>query len=252
MKSRAPLGTGLLLIALAGAGSQARATPIGIQYNVTLNEGVGGVSNILVYNVTTLSFAETWPYSLSSGSSSFTENYQTTFPPVTGSLVLGLTTNLPGDPLGVTTTHLVVFGDFTPSEIGESFSTLFPDANESALIYDLTNVFVVDASSPALYAARVDDVDPLINDAQGLGLLVPPGGTFDLVAFTNGQLIGTGMSEIVTPEPATQSLMGLILCGVAGALWRRARLSRAFHTSLVPPVPMSAMISDKDRDGRLP
>ena len=45
-----------------------------------------------------------------------------------------------------------------------------------------------------------------------------------MVAFTNGQLIGTGTSEIVgTPEPATQGLVGLILSGLAVAIWRRGR-----------------------------
>ena len=72
---------------------------------------------------------------------------------VTATLALGLATNLPGDPLGVTTMHLVVFGDFTPGEIGESFSTLFPDASENNLINDLENVYL-DPADPSSSEGR--------------------------------------------------------------------------------------------------
>ncbi len=224
--------SGILLVLVAGGGCrQLRGDEIEyLSYNVTLNSGITGVSDLLfIDHLAVNGPGWTWPYSLSAGNSTATQIWlidNSNFPPVTSAMAIGLATDLPGDPAGVTTTHLVVFGDFTPSEIGESFTTLFPDANENTLIYDLENILgTTVVSTEEAITTFDDDVLPLYDDADSLGMLTSPGGTFDAVAFTDGQLIGTGTLKVTyTAEPASAGLLGLALA--VALLWRR-RLRRA-------------------------
>lgn len=155
-----------------------------------------------------------WPYSLSSGTSSITQFYPFIVGPVVGTTAIGLVTNLPGDPAGETTTHLAVVGDFLPDQIGEDFSSLFPDSNESALISDLTNAFNTTTFNPMTDTDFTTDVLPFYNDAAADGLLIPPNSNFDVVAFSTGQLIGTGTFQVVTPEPIYAAPLALLLCGL--------------------------------------
>ena len=223
-----------LIIATVGAGPQAQGGTIippgyeALTYDVTLKSGVNGVSQILFINQQSTGELGgwTWPYSLGPGSSSIVEEWPTfaPFPPVAATFAIGLVSNLPGDPAGGTTTHLAVFGNFTAGEVGESFSTLFPHANESTLIYDLTNIFVIPPASNQTSVFE-SDVMPLFNDANNLGLFISPGGNLDVVAFTDGQLIGTGTFEVVSaPEPSSFLLLGSGILGLLGAVKLKGRL----------------------------
>jgi hypothetical protein len=212
------------------ASPQAQAGTLALTYDVTLEDGVSGVSQILSMNEISDGESYGWPFSLSSGSSSFTTAYPTSFPPVEATIAIGLVTNLPGDPAGVMTTHLAVFGNFTTGQIGESFSALFPDANEGTLISDLTNIFVNNADLTQATSTFRTDVLPLFNDASSDGLFIPPGGNLDVVAFTDGQLIGTGTFEITTvPEPSSLSLLllGIVILGLSWTVKLRAARSCA-------------------------
>jgi hypothetical protein len=228
--SHPSLRTLLLVCALAGSGLLVRADSVfipsgfeGLTYNVTLQEGITGVSDILFVNETSKGPSWSWPYSFSSGSSSATQVYANFFPAVEATIAVGLVTDLPGDPSGDTTTHLAVFGNFLPDQIGDTFSSLFPDANESALINDLTHVFdSADTPTSTTNAAFSAFVLPFFKDATTDGLLISPGSSFEAVAFSTGQLIGTGTFEVVnTPEPTYVGTLAFLFCGLV-ALRRRS------------------------------
>ena len=111
------------VFALAFLVSGSLAQAASIVFNVNLNAGVDGVTQMLfVEPFTSSTLSGTvfdWTYALSSGQSSVKE----TIPPepdhrhqINASDRGGCQSS--GDPAGEMTTHLVVFGDFTPSEIG--------------------------------------------------------------------------------------------------------------------------------------
>ena len=210
-------------------------------YNVTLNQGVSGVydieplellparlpfcgANNLTPNSCYGSFGKA--FSVGPGNGSFTAPWNAPpFRPVLGSIAIGLTDNLPGDPIGVTTTHLVVLGNLSP---GIAFSTLFPHANESNLITDLLNGFVFSPDPNIWMPALRFDFDPLFFDAYLGSMFISPGGTLNAVAFSGGQLIGTGnfITFTTVPEPGTLALFGAGLAGF-GAMRLRRRKAKA-------------------------
>jgi hypothetical protein len=223
---------GLVCLALPGS---LRANIIqDLTYNVTLETGIDGISDIIFLNqLTDQGIGSSHFYSLPAGNGSATQEWPIEykgrpFPQITDTIAIGLATGVPGD----AGPALAVFGGYTTGEVGESFSTLFPDANESKLISDIENLPVegclLDPTCPVNIAS---DVVPFFDDAVADGLFIAPGQNFDVVAYTNGQLIGTGSlvetRVTTTPEPSSTVLLGLSLGLVA--VWRRRRLKMAGH-----------------------
>ncbi len=203
-----------------------------ITYNITLNNGISAVYDILIIQKQAGAPAGSYAYgwnglSLSSGQSSFT--YKATVPqqyPVVSTLALGWTKNLPGDPSGVETDHLVVLGNFASSQIGQSYNALFPDAtHESELITDLQSIFIIGkpVNFDLVHSAINLDENPFAVDADALGLFAANNSNVDAVAFSTGQLIGTGFLTLsAVPEPSTWAMMLFGLFS-AGLMIRRAR-----------------------------
>jgi hypothetical protein len=216
---------GLVLLALPGS---LRADTIEyLTYNVTLNSGLGGISDIVFLNQLASGIGSTRNYSLPPGSGTVTEIWPTQIgsinvPPINTTMGFGLASGVPGDS-GPT---LAVLGGYTTGEVGESFSALFPDANEGNLILDLENLggvgCLLDPTCPVNVAS---DVVPFFNDAKADGLFIAPGANFDVVAYTNGQLVGTGslvQTTTTTPEPSSLFLLGACLLSIGlMALTRR-------------------------------
>jgi hypothetical protein len=209
----------------------ANASPLPITTvtdNVTLNPDVSGVTDIAIITSNSLGVGVQWSYSLSPNSSSFSADVGTATP-LQGTLAIGIATDLPGDPSGVTTNHLVVLGNFTPSQIAEGYG-LFPGTDEGEMISDLQSVFcspngvgACPAYSPgAIQYAFTYNLQPFALDAEADGLFVPNDSSLDVVAFSSGQLIGTGFSSISVPEPMTLSLFGAGAVGVC-ALRRKKK-----------------------------
>jgi hypothetical protein len=179
----------------------------GFNYDVTLDGGITGVTNIVLLDQFTTpsgeNFSATYPYTVSSGSSSIGIAFKLNAP-ITGTMAIGLADGVPGDP----NPTLAVFGDFTSSQIGESFSTLFPGVDESTMISNLMNV-----SRTSFPSELLASLLPLtLTDAENQGILIPHSNSnsnFDVVAFSNGQLIGTGTLDVTvaTPEPSSLSLL---------------------------------------------
>jgi len=128
------------------------------------------------------------------------------------SFMLGVATNLAGD----AQQHLVLFANntFASTENGVAFETAFPAStlSETTLINYLTNI--ADGSDINTFAGS----DP---SAFGFAL----GSSFSAIAFSDGQLIGTGTSSLTyasaAPEPSTWAMMILGFCGLGCMTYRR-------------------------------
>lgn len=143
--------------------------------------------------------------------------------PVTRALLFGIATDLPGDPQGQQ--HLVLFTNdlFALRARNIAFGTLFPSSNEAALIAALTSLASGDGSG--------DDYGLLAGFAENAALTGPNGDAgfglgdnFTAVAFSDGQIIGTGLFFGTpvggVPEPATWALL-ILGFGATGAAMRR-------------------------------
>jgi hypothetical protein len=194
---------------------QARADivpPLGLEalnYNVTLQNGIQGVTDIVFLEQLSSGNGVTWPYSLTAGSSTASALWPLSFPAIVATAAVGLATGVPGDP----SPTLVVFGNFSSSQIGQSFSTLFPDLDETSLIAFLETVSDPQGIPGGVVASTLK---PTILDAESLGIMIAPNSSFDAVAFSNGQLIGTGTMDITNPAPEPSSL-SLLLLGISAA-----------------------------------
>lgn len=157
--------------------------------------------------------------------------------PVGRTLLLGIATNLPGDPEGQQ--HLVLFTNpgWAASASGIAFGTLFPTTLEGALINALNNLATgngMDADYDLLFNF-VDNVrgGGQFNSASPNGdPAFQFGSSFAAIAFSDGQIIGTGESFYsdpqtgAVPEPATWAMM-IAGMGLVGGTMRSRRTSAA-------------------------
>jgi hypothetical protein len=133
------------------------------------------------------------------------------------SFLLGVASNLTGDAEGQQ--HLVVFTNDTFASSAQSiaFGTLFPNTNETTLINDLTS-----QTNPGDIGTFADG-DALNGPNGSIAFL--PGSSFEAVAFSDGQIIGSGTSSFTygVPEPSTWATL---LIAVAGLGFVRYRTSQ--------------------------
>ncbi|BDC51093.1 hypothetical protein F183_A34090 [Bryobacterales bacterium F-183] len=156
------------------------------------------------------------------------------FTPVTSMMLIGITQDLPGDPLGQKHIVLMVNPAITAGLVGVPWQPLFPTLLEEDLIADLE----LATSGGLNWGNPYDTLAPGLNSLQSFlenlrvngfpgtappNVLYPwfaapapgsPAVDFDLVAFSTGQQIGSGQAfqaALVTgvPEPsAAWVLMG--------------------------------------------
>jgi hypothetical protein len=211
------LGAMLAAMTISNA---AYATPVitpgwsGLTFDTNINAGIHSITNIAGFVTTTTSTGIGRYFSVSAGSGEFTVQVPPAGGIVRTGFAAGVISGLPSDPVGPAINHLVVFGNFTPTDLTLDFTTLFPGVSESTLINDL---LTIPGSSPLPMA----DFNPFIADAHTLGLYGGEGASFSVVAFSADTLIGSG-SIFVTPvpEPMTLAIFGAGLLG-AGAIRRR-------------------------------
>jgi len=132
--------------------------------------------------------------------------------------LLGVATDLSGDAPGQQ--HLVLFTNdsFAAAAQGVAFGTLFPNTNETALNNDLET-----QTNPGDIFTFAGG-DAVNGPGSVASITFEPGQNFEAVAFSNGQIIGSGTSELIgaAPEPAAWALMMLGI-GSAGLALRGRR-----------------------------
>jgi hypothetical protein len=154
--------------------------------------------------------------------------------PLESAYLLGVATDLSTD-TDPTQTHLVMFVSDTFAASAESiaFGTLFPNTDEDTLINALE---VIGQSTPGDVDTAYSELGDFSNGDATNGpngsIAFTFGGSFTELAFTDGQVIGTGASYATpappsgppsaAPEPGAWALMLLGVGGV-GATLRRSR-----------------------------
>lgn len=152
--------------------------------------------------------------------------------PVGRTLLMGITTDLPGDTEGQQ--HLVLFANnaWAASAQDIAFGTLFPTTLEGQLIAALNSL--------AAGTGNDDDYGLLFDFAGNAAQFGPNGDaafsfgdSFTAIAFSSGQIIGTGQSFYTTPttaavpEPATWMMLLFGFTLIGSVLRRRGASQRA-------------------------
>ena len=132
--------------------------------------------------------------------------------------------------------HVVLFSNsaFAANAAGQDWSVAFADTAEATVASDLQTLYDPSASSDASNAAlntlyNFAYVDGAVGGPLG-GVSFTPNGSFSVIAYSNGTVIGSGYaSEVTAAVPEPQSLaMVLAGAGLVGmtAMWRRQAKAR--------------------------
>jgi hypothetical protein len=146
------------------------------------------------------------------------------------SLLMGIATDLPGDPAGQQ--HLVLFTNDVWAAKAEhiAFGTLFPTVNEGDVIAALASLAAGTGTTPDYIFLFNFAQDPVLNSPNGDAAFMF-GDTFTAIAFSDGAIVGAGNSYSTAvgsavPEPASW-VMVIVGIGVIGAAARRRRCGPA-------------------------
>nr|WP_235890272.1 PEPxxWA-CTERM sorting domain-containing protein [Sandaracinobacter neustonicus] len=196
-----------------------------------------GPATILTYNINSLDVAVDNVIHFNTnpgcgagrgGTFSFEGNASTSFDlwygePQSQLFLMGTAQNLPGDPEGQK--HIVIFGntDWVAGAEDIAWGTLFPTILEGQLIAALE-----DAATGEGQQSSYDLIDSFWFDhALPSGLFFGPNSDFTVIAFSTGQIIGSGNVTSTSvlpavPEPATWAML-IAGFGLVGAAARRRR-----------------------------
>ncbi len=189
------------------------------------------VADIAIFEFNSDYSSSTNSFSISVGPSVITNPFAETAP-LESAYLLGVATDLATD-TDATQTHLVMFVSdaFATSAESIAFGTLFPNTDEDTLINALE---VIGQTTPGDVGAAYSELGDFANGDAADGpdgpIAFTFGGSFTELAFTDGQVIGTGTSyaspappsAAPEPEPAAWALM-LLGVGAVGLTLRRSR-----------------------------
>lgn len=149
----------------------------------------------------------------------------------TESLLIGLAHDLPGDAPGQK--HVVLMMDDTAAQLSNhiAWGTLFRNTDEDQLIADIE--LASSGQDWPIIQPGLDGIGAFTGGDAETGILGPGGvsrsawfsfgGSFTVVAWSDGQILGSGESHATptaVPEPATCAVVGM---GLVGLLKRRRR-----------------------------
>ena len=238
MRRQTLLGSGfasLVLFAALGLQAASAAEADGPTYSISYTAtSLYPVSDITIFQSNPTSLTNS--FSVGVGESTITNPFTVNSIP-TGDFLLGVATNLASDN-GDGQQHLVLFGNdtFVDKAEGVAFGTLFLNTNESTLINDLE---VIGQTAPGDTTTAYDDLfafqsGDAVNSPNGT-VDFATGSPFEEIAFSNGQIIGSGVSYATqvggvsaAPEPSTWLLMFAGIGGI-GLMLRRAKKTMGFR-----------------------
>ncbi len=216
---------------LAMTGTSARAVDYFVSYDVTLDPGIPGVTNIMIVQKTQNGGGLSWAYSANGGPGQTMTTISEGFPktePITGNLLIGLTQGLQGFPPDQK--HVVLMMSDASAALANNIAwgTLFPSTLEATLI---DSIELATSGQPfEIIQPGLDYINDFI-DGEGSSILGPGGSqtstyfglgdTFTVMAFSDGQQIGSGISYS-TPVPEASTIPAAISAvGVLMAMRRR-------------------------------
>lgn len=196
-------------------------------YDITLNSGQSDVTNIMLVETEN---GLSWAFSTDCGgvggcTTEIDNPFGSTNAPTTA-LLIGLT-NSGNDLVLMTNTT------FGAAAVGQDWNTLFPDTDEATFLsnFQLATSGGPFCTSPGVPAGCIDsglDAVYSFGGGDGASAYFNIGDSFDVLEFSDGNLIGTGTSSsssvTVTPEPSALLLLGSGLMGLAGLVRRRIRV----------------------------
>lgn len=226
----------LVLIALVLGCVQAQATgitPSTVQYfthyDITLDAGQSDITNLMLMETEN---SLTWAFSTNCGGTGCTTEIDNPFGSTnvpTTALLVGLA-NSGQDVVLVTNTA------FASAAAGQDWSTLFPSTDEPTF---LSEIALATSGGPFCTGpgTPVGCINPGLDAVSAFGAGDGAGayfnidsGTFSVLEFSTGQLIGSGTSFVTSqntpnpspvPEPSTLLLLGSGVMGLAGAMRRK-------------------------------
>jgi hypothetical protein len=211
-------------------------------YTFNVNYGPGTqITNILLMEQTADSGSSTWAFSADGNGTTTITNPFPTDSPTTSALLFGIVTDLTTDG-SAGQQHLVLFMDNTAAQLSNhiAFGTLFGTSasqnpvTEEDVISDL--LLATSGQDWPIITPGLDALGDFANDNAVNGILDPngnavsawitqpstanddgsfPEGSFSVVAWTDGAIIGTGVVDTATiitdvpdaPEPASLTLL---------------------------------------------
>ncbi len=215
------------LLGVVAAASTARADYL-TSYTVTLDIGQQ-VTNIMILERSGDGRSVTWAFSADGDGTTTINNPFPTPEPRDQSLLIGIVQGLETDenPLEK---HVVLLMDDTAAQLSNhiAWGTLFRNTLEEQLIADIE--LATSGQDWEIIMPGLEAVDTFGQGDADTGILGPggvpqsawfaTGGTFSVMTWSDGALIGAGVSESVfVPEPAT--LATLVVLG--GLAFRRRR-----------------------------
>lgn len=205
------------LCAVAATFSVAQADYV-TSYTVTLDIGQP-VTNIMLCEEGNGFGSMTWAFSASGDGTTELVNPFPTTEPVASSFLVGIVQDLPGDG-SPDQKHAVLFMDDTAAQLSNNIAwgTLFRTTLEDQLIAAIE--LATSGQDWPIIQPGLDAVNAFTQGDAKNGILGPggavfsawfaTGGTFSVLAFSDGTVIGTGSSAVTfVPEPG--ALGGLLL-----------------------------------------
>jgi len=243
---------GWVLLASMGA---AHAT-VFTSYSTTMNPGQGPSPVVFGTNVFEFfselaiqspgppaSITTNWLYSRPGGSGPYNNSFDIstttttfeasgTFYTPSAALMIGVHAENPAEPFDIATDDLVlmVSSTFASSSIGLSFSSVMADdgISEDDLIADIITGYQDSSGLTDYYAALNQEIQFVYDNGPTIGFAFP--GTYEVIEFSGGAEIGSGVAAAVTPsvstpEPTTWALMLVGLLGLGQVRRGGARLA---------------------------
>jgi hypothetical protein len=203
-------------------------------FTINLQPGFNDVTNIMMLESGNGYGSSTWAFGVSdfggAGGTTVLTNPFTSPVRIDSSLLIGITSDLPGDAPGQQ--HMVLFTNaaFASGVAGVDWGTFFPNTDETVLIADL--LLATSGQDWSIIQPGLDGIsaftDPnaapqpgIVQSGDGSGLYFNTGDPISVVAFSTGQVIGSGSVDSFAPEPGSLATMGLGLGTVAFLLRRR-------------------------------